>query len=120
MSERKPLGRPLKINPNLINAICRAAEDEILPAVQICKRLDIFRQTFDFWMIEGREKRGQPIDDLLPRSILCVELVERLDGIYAAHERKLREGLQNPEIATVARLVMCLKPDYAFVEAAAL
>ena len=120
MPETKPMGRPLKINPTLVNAICRAAQDEILPVAQIYERLDIFRQTFDFWMIEGREQRGQPIDDLSPRSILCVELVERLDSIYAAHARKLREGLQNPEIATAARLVMCLKPDYAFVEAAAL
>ena len=119
MAKSKILGRPEKINPTLINAICRAAEDEILPVVQICERFDIVRQTFDYWMEEGRSVKGQPIDDLFPRAILCVDLAERLDSIYAAHEEKLRKGLKDPEIATTARLVMCLKPDYDFVEAAA-
>ena len=120
MPKKQTLGRPAKINATLVNAICRAAEDEILPVARICERFAIIRQTFEFWMLEGREKRGQPTDDLFPREILCCELAERLDGIYAAHDKKLREGLQNPEIATAARLVLCLKPDYAFVEAAAL
>ena len=120
MPKKQTLGRPAKINKTLIDAICRAAADEILPVTRICERFDIIRQTFDWWMIEGREKREQSTDDLLPRSILCVELAARLDRIYASHDRKLREGLQNPEIATAARLVLCLKPDYAFVEAAAL
>ena len=120
MPRKKTRGRPAKINATLVNAICRAAEDEILPVARICERFAILRQTFEFWMLEGRKKREQPIDDLFPREILCCELAERLDGIYAAHDQELREGLQNPELATAARLVMCLKPDYAFVEAAAL
>lgn len=119
MPRKKIQGRPLVINSTLIDEICRAADVDMLPLTQIRKRFGLNRQTLRDWVLEGRKLRGEPMDDLLPRAILCVELAERLDKIYAAHEEQLREVLRNPEIATAARLVMCIKPDYAFVEAAA-
>ena len=98
MPRKKTRGRPAKINATLVNAICRAAEDEILPVARICERFAILRQTFEFWMLEGRNQREQPIDDLFSREILCCELAERLDKIYAAHEEQLRVGFAESRI----------------------
>ena len=120
MNQTHPVGRPLLLNKPLINRWCRAAEDEILPGWELCNRFNIFYQTYWNWIETGKACKNEPTGELTKKQALCVELETRLQSIYAKHEQTLIQNLQNPETRDLARLVMCLKPDFAFVEAAAL
>ena len=113
----RPAGRPLSLNKTLVNSICRAVEDEILPTEIITERFNIFPQTFSGWIETGRACKNKPLEVLTIRETLCVQLSTRLDDLHAKHERTLIESLQqSPEVATVARLVMCLEPDWTLLE----
>ena len=114
MRKSRPVGRPMTLNPTLVNSICRAAEDEILPQDEICLRFDVSEQKYRNWLKIGTACQNK--NELTDFQKLCVELSTRLERIYQQHEKRLQESLQTPENETVARLVMCFKPDYAFVE----
>lgn len=116
MRRLRPVGRPLTLNPTLLNGICRAASDEILPQVEICRRFDILYQTYSHWLSTGKACKNKSEIELTPRQKLCVELSTRLERIYSEHEQRLQESLQSRDNEVIARLVMCFKPDYAFVE----
>ena len=113
----RPMGRPLLLNKTLVNSICRAVEDEMLPREIITERFNIFPQTFAGWIETGQACKNKPLEELTIRETLCVQLSTRLDDLYAKHEQTLIESLQqSPEVATVARLVMCLSPEWSVVE----
>ena len=116
----RPVGRPLIINKTLVNSICRAAENEILPQNIICKRFNIVPQTLQHWIDTGQNCKDKPLSDLTPRQVLCVQLSTQLESVYREHEQSLMRNLQNPETAIVVRLAVALSPDWTTVEAAAL
>ena len=107
----RPVGRPLIINKTLVNSICRAAENEILPKNIICKRFNIVPQTLQHWIDTGQNCKDKPLSDLTPRDVLCVQLSNQLERVYREHERALMQNMQNPETAIVVRLAVALSPD---------
>ena len=116
---QRPVGRPLIINKTLVNSICRAAENEILPKNIICKRFNIVPQTLQHWIDTGQNSKDKPLSDLTPRQVLCVQLSTQLERVYNEHEQALMQNMQNPETAIVVRLAVALSPDWTLVEAAA-
>ena len=115
----QPVGRPLLINKTLVNSICQAAENEILPKNIICRRFNIVPQTFQHWIDTGQKCKGKPLSDLTQRQVLCVQFATQLENIYQGHERALMQNMQDPETAIVVRLAVALSPDWTTVEAAA-
>ena len=118
MTKKRPIGRPMKINQTIVNAICVAAEQETLSKEMICTRFAINRVTFKQWYELGREvSKGEVYENGL-RAILSKQLFQRLSAIYNAHEERLIDRIKQPDAAEVARLVLCLSPEFSLLEAA--
>ena len=115
--KRRP-GRPTTLNKTLINAICAAAENEILSHVEIYRRFNLDQVKFRNWVALGRQMRDGVVKREDEHAELSKELAERLDTIYEEHKEKLLNLVKEPTHAQAARLVLCLKPSYAMLEAA--
>ena len=63
----RPMGRPLLLNKTLVNSICRAVEDEMLPREIITERFNIFPQTFAGWIETGQACKNKPLEVLTIR-----------------------------------------------------
>ena len=90
MHQSRSVGRPLLLNQTLVNSICRAAEDEILPQAEVCRRFNILYQTYQHWLDTGVACQQKPETDLTPREKLCVEMSTRLDQIYQQHQKNCK------------------------------
>ena len=116
---KRPHGRPMKINPTLVNAICYAVENEMLTHKQICDRFNIHPITFRQWVELGQQMIDGEVDDTGVRSTLSRQLTEQLNEIYAEHEKKLIDRIQQPEFLEIARLALCVNPNISVLESAA-
>ena len=115
-SIKKNVGRPKHINISLVNAICSAVETEIAPLRVICERFAIEYHTFRFWKNTGRKALVKSESDCSEYETLCRQLVSRLDELQKQHERTLIETIREPSHQKTARLMLCLMPDWKFVE----
>ena len=115
-SRKKDVGRPKHINVSLVNAICSAVETEIAPMRVICDRFAIEYHTFRYWRNTGRKALVKSESDCSEYETLCRQLVSRLDELQKQHEKKLAENIKQPAHAETARLMLCLMPNWEFVE----
>ena len=115
---KKNIGRPKHINISLVNAICSAVETEITPLRIICKHFSIEYHTFRAWRITGRKALAKSESDCSEYETLCRQLVSRLDELQKQHEKRLAENIKEPSHAETARLMLCLMPNWDFIESA--